>query len=403
MMRRVLLVFLLTLLLAPAALAQDTDMEGDRPTVAFLVADDLPPYGIIFNEVLGSLMKGGYLVEADMPLLQRVQAGELVDEPGVDFEKTSVLWEVSSTDAADINLMVDRILDKEPDVIITFLDSVTLAAVYATQDMDDPPALIFTLVYNPYLNGIAQAPCIKPDHVAGVASIAPYDEIVSLVQVQDPDIEVVGVLYSSLDASSSYGAEAITEAAEGIGLQVKQAAVTQLADLRAATSSLLEGGVELIILPIDLVTSAGLPIIMSAAIDFDVPVLHSYGPAVTSGVTLSAGNIKPADVGQHAGHLLVAYLNGEIDFAETSIISQTSMGVGVNLAVAKRQGVQIAPALIDMADMIVRETGQVQIPDMATLVGLVQPDPAAKLDLASLQCTEEMIAVQQAELNAAGG
>ena len=133
-----------------------------------------------------------------------------------------------------------------------FSTPVTQAAINATLDMDDPPVVIFGSVYNPYAAGIAEAPCVKPAHVSGVESVTLYDEIVPLLLLQNPDIQKVGTVYSSTEASGRLGAQAIVEVAGSLGLAVEQAAVTAISDLAPAAEGLVAKGVEALLISIGL-------------------------------------------------------------------------------------------------------------------------------------------------------
>ena len=118
----------------------------------------------------------------------------------------------------------------------------TQAAINATSDMDIPPAIIFAAVFNAAAAGIAESACEKPAHVAGAEASTPYEEVLPLLLVQDPDLQTIGTIFNPAEASSVAGAEAIVAAGENLGLNVEQTSVTGMADLRAATQSLANKG-----------------------------------------------------------------------------------------------------------------------------------------------------------------
>lgn len=401
---KVLFLIALFALVAPALMAQD-DGEVAQPTIAFLNSQVSVPFQMSELAVVEALAAAGYLTQAEGAALRsayfaswsRPSPSEPDDLMG---ERVNLIWADAGGDLSLTGVMVDAVLDQQPDVLITLTDRVTLAALNETSDMEEPPAIIFVVVYNADLSGIAQASCIKPSHVTGVESIAPYDEIMSLLRLQKPDLKVIGTIYSLPDASSAFGAERITEIGEAMGLTVMQEAVTQFADLRAAASSLLDEGIEMLVLPVDVITGPGLPIVMSVAEEYDVPVLYSHIVG-SYYATIGAGSRQAYVEGRRAGEMLVGYLNGEIDIAETGTISLSSFGIGLNYDAAARQGIEFAEALVEAADMTVRN-GRPDFPSRNARVGLFSPDPGMEpLDLASLHCTDEMIAAQQAELDAA--
>ena len=402
---KVLFVIALFTLVAPAVMAQG-DGAASRPTIAFLSSEISVPFQMSELAVVDTLAESGYLTQAEGAALRNVYftswSSPSPSAPDdLMGERINLIWSDAGGDSSLVPVMVDAVLDRQPDVLVTLADRVTLAALNATLDMEEPPVIIFVLVYNPDRSGIAQAPCIKPSHVTGVESIAPYDEIMSVLRLQKPDVQVIGTVYSLPDASSVYGAERIAEIGEEMGLTVKEAAVTQHADLRAATTSLLEEGIEMLVLPVDVITGPGLPIVMSAALAFDVPVVYSHIVG-SYYATIGAGSKQSYTEGRDAGKMIAGYLNGDIDIAATGTVAHTSMGIGLNYDAAAQQGIAFSEELEAAADMMIR-SGRASFASRDASRGLFAPDPTIEpVDLASLQCTDEMIAEQQAALDAAG-
>lgn len=157
--------------------------------------------------------------------------------------------------------MVAQVLDDEPDVLITLTAPVTLAALQATSDLPDPPAIFFADIYSLYESGVADAACIKPAHATGVETVFQYDEIVDLLLMQNPDLQTIGTIHSSSDASGSHG----------------------------------------------------------AANEYEVPVFYSELDGLTLGATVSAGFFQAYAQGERIGVMVAAYLNGELDLASTGI------------------------------------------------------------------------------------
>ena len=229
-----------------------------------------------------------------------------------------------------------------------------------------------------------------------------------------------------------------------MSLQVEMASIVGIADLVPAAEGLVAKGVEAFLIPSDLLTVAGLPSLMQVAIENGIPVFHSVANAIIDGATVSAGVSEAGLQGRIIGALLARYLGGELDISRTGIGTVSSLAVGVNLDAAAEQGVEISQALFDRADAILKDgvaSGRQVIAALERL-GLApevieQVAPAitaalasggkSELDLppevnaivqqalagqgmqteieaalASLHCSDEMIAKQQAELDAAG-
>ena len=305
--------------------------------------------------------------------------------------------------------MVEDALDQGADVLVTLGTPVTLLAVNSTLDMEDPPAILFTAVHNPYLAGIADSSCIKPAHVTGSEIETSYEYVFDALIKQNPALSVIGTIYDTSAASGVYGVDRIADLAGEMGISVEVAGVAALSDLRAAADGLVQKGADAIVLPIDNLTTQGLPIIVTVANENGVPVFHPSMGAIYYGATIGAGYSGFYDNGVRVGLTLAAYLNGDIDIASTGIYVAASDGLGINLDSANLQGVEVSDDLMREADVVMeggtptRVSARVMqvIRQRGVVIPQEQRQEADMEFLASLQCSDEMISEQQAELDAA--
>ena len=226
-------------------------------------------YDLIDDGFLSAILAGGMVSEEEHTILL---AGE-----DLDGEKIRLIWSDAGFNFANTVFIVEQAIDAGADVIVTYSTPVTQAAALVTSEMDEPTPLIFTSVYDPFAAGIARSNCVKPDHVTGVELITPYEDIVPLLLLQDPDIQVIGTLYSSSEASGAEGARRIIEVSSTHGLQVEEAAVAGIAELQLAAEGLVERGVEALVIPADMTTVSALPIIMQVAAENQLPVFPFRG------------------------------------------------------------------------------------------------------------------------------
>lgn len=347
MLKPVLTISLLIFLFALLPVAADEH----TPIVAMLRFGNASGEDFSSTEtgVLDMLEAFGY-ISAD-------ERAELAGRASLEGENISIVWGDAGFDFVNAALAVDKALDQGADALVTLSTPMTQAALNATGDMDDPPAIIFAAVFDAAAAGIAESACEKPDHVSGAEAKTPYEEVLPLLLIQDPDLQTVGTIFNPAEASSVAGAAAIVAAGEALGLAVEQASVSGVADLRAATQGLINRGAGIILLPVDQTTLGGMPVILAVANDYGIPIFHSNMQALSVGATVGAGYELFFEQGIRAGRILVGHLNGDINIANTAIYSETSMGVGVNLDTAADQGVEISDELMDMAGRVITEDG----------------------------------------------
>ena len=390
----VLLLTLISLLLSPTAIAQ-----GDgKPTIAWLKWGDSSNVALAEKAIKDMLQAYGFINAEERALLD--------DERSIRGEQINVIYGDALFDRMEANAIIDEALDKDADVFVTFTTQMTQIVYYAIHEFIDPPKLIFTVTSGPYITGVAESSCIKPDFVIGTVPVTNYEDIVPLLLMQDPDMKVVGTIYSPQQRASEVGVSRITAIGESLGLTVEAESITVTPDLYQAVENLANRGAEAIIIPI--FTFQGFSLLLSLSYDYGLPVLFSAPQNAYRGGTIGGGFFGLYKQGAIAGNMLVAYLNGDLDIATTSIYESDDFAFAVNLDAADLQDVEISQALLVGAAYIVEngETAQgviaqypevnITLPDMP----LEERRAADREFLAGLQCTPEMIAEQRAALNA---
>ncbi len=343
MIMKFVTIVIILLSLALPAFAQD----ADKPTVAFLRAGASGALKIIEDSILTSLQAWEFISTEERELAY--------DRQELTGEAINIIWGDAGADLTNAPIVVERALDQGADILVTLTTPMTLSAINATSDMEDPPAVLFGWVFHPYESGIAQASCLKPDHVTGTIAQTNYADALPMLMMQNPDMEKIGVIFSASESSGIYGVDQISEIAESLGLAVETAAATDISQLRLAAEGLASKDVEAFVLPLDMLTDIGIPIISNVANENGIPLFHPIMGSVRRGATISAGFSLYFEEAKNLGGLLVTRLRGEIDIAETGIISTTDLGVGVNLDMAEEQGITISEELLAMADMVVED------------------------------------------------
>lgn len=396
-MSKIAALLILMVLLLPMAAAH----AEDNPTVAIVRFGTLRTFDVTEGAILDVLESYGFISSEENAVLHTRQ-----DLMG---ENINIVWGSADFDLPSANLILETILDAEPDVLVTITTSITQLALNATADMEDPPAVLFTSVYNPYEAGILQSSCIKPEHVTGSLSSTPYEEVLTLLLTENPDIQTIGTIFNSSEAAGVVGAEEIARIGEGMGLTVLATAVTAINEVNLAAEGLINRGIDAFVMPIDLRTgAAGLPIIVNLGNEYGIPVFHPILFSIYYGATVSSGFYHYYAQGDNVGRLLVAHLNGDIDIATTAVNEQTGSAIGVNLDMAGRQGIEISQELIDQADAVILE-GEATISDrvgaelrsQGAVIPLEDRLEADQEFLAQLHCSPERIAEEQAALDAA--
>ncbi len=398
MLRKLIMLMLIGVALWPALVVS---ADGHTPTVAILRFGALPSLDITEGAVLDLLESYGYLTTEENRTLEERRSHQ--------GGHVNIIWGDAGFDYPTVSIMVEDALDQGADVLVTLGTPVTLVAVNSTFDMEDPPAVLFTGVHNPYFAGIADASCIKPAHVTGSEVETSYEHVFDALRKQNPDLAVIGAIYDTAAASGIYGVDRITDLAGEMGISAEVTGVAALSDLRAATDGLVQKGADAIVLPVDSLTTQGLPIIVTIANENGIPVFHPSLGSIYYGATIGAGFSSFYDNGVRVGIMLAAHLNGDLDVASTAIYVATGDALGINLDSAKLQGVEVSSELMQEADVVLEGGAPTRVSTRVlqsirrrgVVIPMADRQEADSAFLADLQCTDEMIAEQQAALDAA--
>ena len=395
MLKKVLLLVALAALLLSTAAADDAN-----PSIAIIRFGPISDNNVSEGAILDILESYGYISTAENRLLESRQ--------DLTAENISIMWGDAGFDVPTLNLIIENALDAEVDAIVAGGALVSLVAIAATSEMDEPTPVLFSNVTAPFGSGVADSECIKADHVTGSRVAVSYEFVFDALLLQDPDIQSVGAVFNTSELVGSFGLDEVTRLGESLGIAVESAGVLALSDFRPAVNALVEKGVEAIILPFDPLVSQGLPIIAGIANEVGLPLFHPSFATVGKGVTIGAGASPLYDQGINVGRMLVAYLNGELDIARTGIATSGEFLIGVNLDSAGEQGIEISEAVLQEAVAVIQDGSPAKLhPQVLAAIarrGVVVPAEQRMEDdmawLASLQCTDEMIAEQQAALDA---
>ena len=387
-----------TLLLAIVLLSATAFADDNKPTIAFLRYAGTAPVAEATAGILDALEAYGYLSHAE-----RAAVTESYDLEG---ENVNLIYRDAGFDLPSVNLMVDEVIDKGADAIVTITTQVAQIAVNATRDMEDPPAILFSLVTTPFNTGIADATCVKPAHVTGTQPLLTFDKYVALVKTHNPAIESIGTITSPDQPTSVIGAQIITRIGQSLGLSVEVASAITVADLPIAAQSLLDKGIEALVLVVNPLTLQGTPALVQQTAEYGVPLYAPIIQQVYRGATVAAGFHSFYNEGVIAARILHAHLNGDVDIARLAINQSRSFGIALNLDSAAMQGVEFSDEMLAMANFVIQDGERSE--GMAADIGGSGANPleltaeerrAADLEfLAELACTEEMIAEQQAAL-----
>lgn len=226
----------------------------------------------------------------------------------------------------------------------------TPSAQAVAQAVTEDPVL-FMAVTDPIDAGLAESWEAPGGNATGVSDMNPVDEQLALLQDIDPEAKTVGILYSSGEANSKVQVDAAKAAAPDLGLEIKEATITNSAEVQQGIQSL--DGVDAIYVPTDNTVVSALESVIGFAQEKQIPVISADGDSVARGCVITKG-IDYFEHGKQAGEMALRVLQDDLDPAEVPVerAPADALKLIVNEEAAEAMDVTIPSELLDQAEKV---------------------------------------------------
>lgn len=226
----------------------------------------------------------------------------------------------------------------------------TPTAQTAAQAITDTP-VVFMAVTDPEAAELVESAEEPGGNVTGMSDLNPVREQIELLTQVDPDVQRVGIVYSSGEANSAVQVEEAQQAADEFGLEIQEAAVTNSSEVTQGLQSL---DVDAIYVPTDNQVVSALETVLQYGADEQIPVVAAEGDSVERGAVATVG-LDYHQHGRMAGEMALEVLQNGADPATMPVgyVQPEDTQLFVNPQAAETMGVELPQELIDEADVVV--------------------------------------------------
>jgi putative ABC transport system substrate-binding protein len=224
--------------------------------------------------------------------------------------------------------------------------------------IDDVP-VIYTAVTDPVDAGLVTSYDAGEGNVTGVSDMTPVKAQIRILQ-QLVDLKTLGHVYTSSEANAVRLAEEAKKACDELGIEFVSTTVTNSAEVRSATQTIVDRVDGLYVSTDNTVVSA-LSALTQVAMENGVPVMSADPSSAETYDVIAALGFDYYSMGRVTGRLVAEILEGKDPEA---IPTQYMTDPGdtdllINLDVAKRLGITVPASLRNQANKIV-EGGQLK-------------------------------------------
>ncbi len=272
-----------------------------------------------------------------------------LEEAGYSEEAGNIelSYNVATGKTDECATIADQLVSANSDLILAIATPAAQAVVNKTTSI---PVLV-TAVTNP------DGDCPGPN-VSGTSDLGPIERQIEFAKELDPDMNTLGILYTSSEANSVFQAGLAKAAADKLGIAYKEYTVTAATELQSTVEG-MKGQVDVCWIPTDNVCAANMPIVCDAAKAAGVMTICGESGMVNTGGLATVGAVDYYELGKQTAAMAVKILKGEATVADLDIEFQAAgedAEIIINEDVAKNY--TIPASILDKATMVTTTTAE---------------------------------------------
>ena len=186
-------------------------------------------------------------------------------------------------------------------------------------------------------------------NVTGASDMNPIQAQIEMILEFFPNVETIGLLYSSNEANSVYQAQLAREVIEELGLNSESATITSAADLQQVATS-LAGNVDAIYVPTDNAIAGAMGVMANISVETQTPVFAGE-ENMTMGGGVATLSVNYYELGRQAGRMAAQILRGEGEPATMPIQFAQEYNYTVNGFIVEALGIDVPARFQDYVFM----------------------------------------------------
>lgn len=285
------------------------------------------------------------------PALDAIEQGIQDELAALGYENVNYDLQNANGDMTTASSIATKFKNDQVDIAVGIATPTSQALVNA---IDETP-VIYAAVTDPVDAGLVDSFEQGGENVTGVSDLTPVRAQIEMLQ-RIAGIETLGHVYASGEANAVRLAELAREAAADLGIDFVEATVTNSAEVRSATSSIIDR-VDGIYVSNDNTVVSALTALLDVANDAGVPVMSADPSSAEEMDVLIAWGFDYYKMGRAAGRVIAEVLEGT-PTSEIPTVFMTDPGdidLLINLDVAENLGITFPEDVIATASKIVED------------------------------------------------
>lgn len=283
----------------------------------------------------------GLVQYADHPSLDAISKGiidTLVENNYIDGENITLDFQNGQGDEGNLNTIANRFVSNDADLMIAIATPAALSLANASSDIP----ILLGAITDPENVGLIEENEAPGGNITGVSDMTPIDQQLELVTELQPDVEKLGILYSSSEDNSILQGDMAEKLAKEHDLETVTRTVSSTNEVAQVTQQLVTE-VDAIWIPNDNMVASAFPSVLEVTNEEQIPVYPAVDTMVAEGGLATLG-LNQYQIGVETGEMAVEVLDGDIEPATEPIHFANKTDLVINFEVAEALGIEIPEA-----------------------------------------------------------
>ncbi|MFV0517272.1 MAG: ABC transporter substrate binding protein [Aminipila sp.] len=252
---------------------------------------------------------------------------ELEEEGFVDGETVKIDYKNAQNDTNNLKTICQSFSANKYDLIIAIATSSAQAALGETTEIP----IIFSAVTDPVGAKLVDSMEVPGGNITGTSDTVSATKIMDLALQMTPNIERLGVIYSTGEINSVSVVKELKEYAKGKNIEVVEATIMNSSEIQQAAQSLI-GKVDAVFSPIDNTVATAMPTVVDVLNKAKLPYYVAADSMVADG-GLATDGVNYVALGKTTGTMAAEVLNGaDTATMPVKVMSETQIYINKNTA-----------------------------------------------------------------------
>lgn len=276
----------------------------------------------------------------------------LAEHGYTEGENLTINYQNAEGDLNILSTIAQSVVAEEPDMIF----AITTPVAQAFQNVTSDIPIIMTGVTDPVSAGIVDDLENPGENITGASDAVPYEDQFELLLQLKPDVQKVGMIYTTSEDNSLAETEQAAAVAEEMGLEVQIEGIASTMDMQLVAQT-LASEVDAIYVGSDNTIASAFETLLDATDAAGIPVFTTVDVMVGQGA-LSAVAINQKDIGLLAADVAKEIIDGA-NPGETPVQFLEELQSVINFETADRLGIEVpeelASEVMDIKDRLGEE------------------------------------------------